>query len=540
MNRRTFILGGGTLITLSFGATATNATFAESTTPSVDFRVLPYTGPPTLTTDPSTEDVESIHTWNLDFTGAQDVASITMDYDFGSEAGSFDELTSDDVTVEFRQDGVLTPIPLVAETYSGSTATFTLDGSDTTASIRARVTIGTPENGLVNPGDGTYSPTLTFESESGETKTYEGTLTTRINNSTAVSVSKPVQDQRFTAVPDGQGNVFEVDQVDVGDEDGDDDLVAVDYVVREGGTNGSVVAQKTVSFAETARYQPSTNPAATIQPDAGYSIVSGQTYTLTTAGRDADGNYGSSTVQDTSGNSQSAIRIQSPSKDSEFTADVATNQFDVSSVDVRDDDGDNDLVEVAYEVHEGDISGTTVATKTETFGATSRYRNNNQTETIQPNDGYSLKDNQQYTLVVEGRDVDGNIGSGVVRDTTPGGNNPSAVRIGKPTKDQEFTANPPQGNSGNTFEIKQVQIQDRDGDGDITEVDYEIHEGGASGPTVATETVSVGPTDQYQQQRVTIDPNTGETIESGQLYTLVLTATDADGNFDASTVQDTP
>lgn len=540
MNRRTFILGGGSLITLSCGATATNAALAGSATLTTDFRILPFTGPPTLTTDPPTESVESIHTWNLDFTGAENVASITAEYDFGTEAGSFDELTSDDVTVEFLQDGVLTPMTLDTKIYGGSTATFELTDSDTTASIRVRVTIGTPENGLINPSDGTYTPTLTFENDNGETETYQGELTTRINDSTAVNVSKPTQDQRFTAVPDGQGNVFELDQVDIGDNDGDDDLVEVNYEVREGGTSGTIVGQKTVSFGATARYQPSTSPAETIQPNDGYSIATGQTYTLTTVGEDADGNYASATVQDTSGNSGSAITIQSPSKDSEFTADVGDNQFEVSSVDVRDNDGDDDLVEVAYEVNEGDVDGTTVGTKTVTFNPTSRYRNNNQTEIVQPDDGYSLNDNQQYTLVVQGRDADDNIASATVQDTTPGGNDPAAVNIGKPTKDQEFTAIPPQGNSGNVFEVKQVQVQDGDGDDDITEVDYEIHEGDASGTIVGEQTVTFAATGQYQQKNVTIQPDSSVTIQSGQLYTLVFTGTDADGNFDQSTVQDTP
>ena len=117
----------------------------------------------------------------------------------------------------------------------------------------------------------------------------------------AVRIQKPLQDQDFTAAPPQgyQGNRFEIKQVDVRDDDSDDDLVEVAYEVREGSTSGTVVAQKTVSFAATNRYKPNGNPAETITANSGYTIQSGQLYMLTVTGTDADGNFATSTVQDT-------------------------------------------------------------------------------------------------------------------------------------------------------------------------------------------------------------------------------------------------
>ncbi|TQQ81299.1 hypothetical protein EGH24_09250 [Halonotius terrestris] len=540
MKRRTFILGGGTLITLSLGATATNASLQDTVAAAGDFRILSDPEPPTLATDPSTEGAESIHTWDVDFTNNdEDVTSITADYDFGTETASFDELSSDDVTVEFRQNGSLTTIDLKTRDYSGATATFEIaDNTDTTAARRAKATIGTPENGLENPGDGTYTPTLTFNTASGQTETYEADFTARVNNAGAINVAKPTQDKDFTAVPDGNGNQFEIDAVDVRDDDGDDDLTGVNYEVREGDTNGTIVAQKSVNFTAQATYSPNSE---TIQPEDGYNVKTDQLYTLTTLGEDADGNYDSATVQDTSGNQASAIRIQDPSSNSDFTADISADEFVVENVDVRDDDGDDDLVEVYYEVHEGDVDGAIVGTKTVTFSATSRYRNNQNPEVIQSDSDYTLENDQLYTVVVQGRDIDDNTASVSVQDTTPTSNDPSAINIKFPSKNSAFSANL----ADNRFEIDKVTIEDDDNDSDLDEVEYEVYEGGTSGTVVATKTITLGgtasydPSGQGNSPDETIDPGS-YTIQSGQSYTLVLTARDLDSNFATFEASTTP
>ena len=116
----------------------------------------------------------------------------------------------------------------------------------------------------------------------------------------AIRIQKPVKDQAFTAAPPqgNQGNVFKIKSVDVRDDDGDDDLIEVAYEVRAGGSGGTLVGEKTVTFPPSNRYNPGGNPAETIDPTAGYTIQSGQLYTLTVTVTDADGNTETSTVED--------------------------------------------------------------------------------------------------------------------------------------------------------------------------------------------------------------------------------------------------
>jgi hypothetical protein len=117
----------------------------------------------------------------------------------------------------------------------------------------------------------------------------------------AIRIQKPTKDQDFTAVPPqgNQGNMFEVKGVDIRDDDGDDDLISVVYEIREGGSGGTIIGDKMVTFPPTSRYKPNGNPAEEINPDGGYTIQSGQLYTMTVTGTDADDNFATSTVQDT-------------------------------------------------------------------------------------------------------------------------------------------------------------------------------------------------------------------------------------------------
>jgi hypothetical protein len=172
---------------------------------------------------------------------------------------------------------------------SGCSITVTLASGNAGIIDITAATAGTISYDISAVGDNVgVSTTSSVEAESG---TIAG----------AVRIQKPLQDQDFTAAPPqgNQGNRFEIKQVDVQDDDSDDDLVEVAYEVREGSTSGTVVAQKTVSFAATNRYKLNGNPAETITPNSGYTIQSGQLYTLTVTGTDADGNFATSTVQDT-------------------------------------------------------------------------------------------------------------------------------------------------------------------------------------------------------------------------------------------------
>lgn len=187
---------------------------------------------------------------------------------------------------------------------------------------------------LDNCSDGTlYSPnggagcTITFSLAGGNSGTVDlaadiaGTITYSVSASSsgfavqttsnvtaetgnvagAVLIQKPVQDKDFTAIPPqgNKGNVFEVKSVDVRDNDGDDDLVEIAYEVRAGGANGTIVGEKTITFAPSKRYSPNGNPAEVITPNSGYTIKGGQLYTLTVTGIDADDNAAISTIEDT-------------------------------------------------------------------------------------------------------------------------------------------------------------------------------------------------------------------------------------------------
>ena len=172
---------------------------------------------------------------------------------------------------------------------SGCSVTVTLSaGNSTIIDIQASATGAISYAIEADGGSFSVTTTSTVEAQSG-------------NVVGAIRIQKPSRDQEFTAVtPRGNGgNVFEVRSVDVRDDDGDDDLVEVAYEVREGGANGTIVGSKTVTLAPTGRYNPSGNPSEEIVPNAGYTIQSGQQYTLTVTGTDADGNVETSTVGDT-------------------------------------------------------------------------------------------------------------------------------------------------------------------------------------------------------------------------------------------------
>lgn len=172
---------------------------------------------------------------------------------------------------------------------SGCSVTFTLAGGNSRIVDLEAKTTGTVDY-RINAESSGFSITTTgsVEAEAG-------------NVAGAVLIQKPVNDQEFTAVPPqgNSGNSFQIKSVDIRDNDGDDDLLRVRYEVQEGGSAGTVVGTKTVTFAPTNRYSPKGNPAESISPNSGYTIQSGQQYTLTVRGIDADDNFATSTVVDT-------------------------------------------------------------------------------------------------------------------------------------------------------------------------------------------------------------------------------------------------
>lgn len=128
-------------------------------------------------------------------------------------------------------------------------------------------------------------------------------------------------------------------------------------------------------------------------------------------------------------------------------------------------------------------------------------------------------------------------------ESQSGNNKAAAIRIKSPVNDNKFTANPPQGNSGNDWDVEAVDIQDDDGDDDLTEVKFEVTVSGTG--VVGSKTVTLNSAAEYKLSgnelplKITPD-DPGYTIQSGTQYTLTTRGTDADGNFATSTVDDTP
>lgn len=172
MKRRTFLLTGGTLLTISFSITATSAEFVDTVNPVSDFHVVPKKPNASLDLDDNTENVATTHTWVIDdITTDTSVDSITATYPEGT---SFDELTAkDDIIVEFRQsNGRLQEVKLRDATYRGYLATFEIDDNNDMIYGDARITI----QGLENPDAGEYEPELTFTNTNGEEGDFTATM----------------------------------------------------------------------------------------------------------------------------------------------------------------------------------------------------------------------------------------------------------------------------------------------------------------------------------------------------------------------------
>lgn len=176
MKRRNFILGGGLLASLSLGATATNASLADTVAAAADFRVL---AEPTTETDtsfdanPITENTLSEHTWEIEVSTELDIVEITADYEFDEDGASFDQVADGDVDIEFFDNTGGNPgfdSVGFTGTYEDAIATFDLDGDDIDG--EAIITI----DNIENPGSGTYDPTLTFVAENDASETFEAEL----------------------------------------------------------------------------------------------------------------------------------------------------------------------------------------------------------------------------------------------------------------------------------------------------------------------------------------------------------------------------
>lgn len=197
----------------------------------------------------------------------------------------FVDNASDTMTITVSLDTLSDGTLYDNEGESGSSVTFTVEpGNSQFVDIEAAVT------GTISYSVSVSSPSLSIQT-TGSVESEAGNVVG------AVQVHKPSKDQAFTAHTGRQR--FEVKSVDVRDEELPNNLDRIEFRVKEGGSGGSVVGSLDVTDPPPDRYDPNGNPAVTIQPDSGYQIVQSTTYQLTIKGFDAEGNFDSSTVEDT-------------------------------------------------------------------------------------------------------------------------------------------------------------------------------------------------------------------------------------------------
>lgn len=218
MKRRNFIVGGSALGVISLSLTATAADFTNSVDIGADFRSVPDVVRPSLSADPNNADEPSFHLWELrNARIEQTVTEVIVEYPDGT---SFDGLTDNDITIEFeRPNGNFRDLKLENGEYSGSSATFVIDDSQSELIDEAIVEI----DGVENPPPGSYSPDITFVTDEEEDNIYTA-------NSAELNISS---DDAFYVVEIDDAP----DLVDEGDE------IVVEYTVAntDGGTGSKDV-----------------------------------------------------------------------------------------------------------------------------------------------------------------------------------------------------------------------------------------------------------------------------------------------------------
>lgn len=574
MKRRTLILGGGALATLSLGATATNASISGAVKSATDFTVVVLPGELLYSVN---RDIDLYQTTsgNYDLAQSKDARVIgdAVDIIDGSEPDVpyLDNNSKLRLTrVGASTDQQLYPTGSGTEpTLSGQKSKVgagkwppaTLTGSLIIAadSNQSRI-IGIDKDGnnevLASPGNGCNAISGVADiNEDGDVELIfldgsqqlrylnKNGTTSKINNGSVGSNQAPGI---------GKPNDFGLGRPEVPLVDGSNNPALIDYQGNKRLLNSNGVAEKAPvapvdingdSELEFVFINANSGDIEYIEDVGGANRIETVSINGSTVQGDnklgvASGDGISYDVDLSAGTDSGPILVTEPSGSSDFAAVPETkgNEFEVAAVNIEDSDGDDDLTDVNYEVREGDSTDTIVAEETVSLSGVGQYQpSGSPAYTIQPDGSYNVKGSTLYTLIVTGTDADGNAADTTVQDTSSSRNDPTAITIKKPTQDQRFTVDEPQ----NLFEVSQVQVQDNDGDDDIVEVNYEIREGSDTGTVITENTVTFSATKQYQKQNVDITPDNGYNIQGGQLYTLVFTGTDGDGNFDSSTVQDT-
>jgi len=185
MKRRHFVLSASALATISLTISGAMASFADSASAVANFQtVVPMDTETKLDLAPNTTNRAATHTWEFGYLFIDsEVETITVDYPAGA---NFNGLDDTNITVEIDRtgDGETSDIDVNQpdtddETYSGSTATFELNGSyNTNIEGLARVTI----DGIENPAAGEYTPSMTFTTPV-ETETLDAEMTITDNAS---------------------------------------------------------------------------------------------------------------------------------------------------------------------------------------------------------------------------------------------------------------------------------------------------------------------------------------------------------------------
>ena len=300
MKRRNFILGGGLLATLSLGATATNASLADSVSSVADFRVLEeIEREADLSASPRTSSTPSTHTWETNdiTTGTEatddtEVDTIEADYDFNGDAASFDGLDETNITVKIDRngDGSKTEVSVNstgATDISGAVATFDLSGNSNT-NIAGDMTLSI--DGIENPSStGSFRPSLTLTNYNGDTISTEADLT--------IVDGEPFFEATITSVPSSftVSNPIQIDYEieNTGDQTDTQTIRLLVDGTQEGST--SVTLDPQVSTTGSFSYTPTSSDGDSLDitvesdDDSDAEIVTkGNTFTIsldpTTAG----------------------------------------------------------------------------------------------------------------------------------------------------------------------------------------------------------------------------------------------------------------
>ena len=272
-------------------------------------------------------DGETVYIDLSDAQGSDDVqyGSASVSVANGGGSVQFVEQTSDDVVLRYTSNGATDADTLTVELTSVSTG-----------------------SGANSP----YTVGLSRSDEDTASATFIGT-----NSPSAIQFSNF---QGFTA--DADNDEFTIDQVQIQDNDGDDDLDRVEYVVTD--SSGTEVASETVNNIGPSQYQPG---SVTISAS---SVPAGDTYTVTATTYDTDGNFDSRSLSDT---------VNSYVINSVSPTDGGGNSIDVT-VDITTTDGGADIL--VESLKNGNVQGSTTAAVSGTQPQTVSVGGGNQADEV--------------------------------------------------------------------------------------------------------------------------------------------------------------